>query len=331
MNILLILNLKRIIIQIGGILLSEKDIAEKNFMALQDVFADVYNGLLFNGEEVIKPDDLEDVRVFSQYKTDDSKLHEQERDVLKLWKGHGINLAFMGIENQTNPNKDMPFRVIGYDGATYRSQLLEKETKSVDGENKKVYKKERYPVITVVLYMGKDKWNYPNNLVECFNPELPDDDITSVMKEYISDYKINVFDIGDMSLEEIEVFKSDFKMIAEHFVRLRNNEQDYEPDKRSIQHVDEFLKLMNVLTGDTEFLEQMNVYSDEEKEGGEVAMDRIMEYRYNKGVMAGETRGEDLMSTLINKLLESNRMKDLKKVTSDKELRERLYKEYGIK
>ena len=95
----MILNLKRIIIQIGGILLSEKDIAEKNFMALQDVFADVYNGLLFNGEEVIKPDDLEDVRVFSQYKADDSKLHEQERDVLKLWKGHGINLAFMGIEN----------------------------------------------------------------------------------------------------------------------------------------------------------------------------------------------------------------------------------------
>jgi len=37
------------------------------------------------------------------------------------------------------------------------------------------------------------------------------------------------------------------------------------------------------------------------------------------------------MSTVINKLLESNRMQDLKKVTSDKELRERLYKEYGIK
>ena len=84
---------------------------------------------------------------------------------------------------------------------------------------------------------------------------------------------------------------------------------------------------MNVLTGDAEFLEQMKVYSEEEKEGGEVAMDRIMEYRYNKGRSAGE----DLMSTLINKLLESNRMKDLKEVTSDKELRERLYKEYGIK
>ena len=311
--------------------MAEKDIAEKNFMALEDVFADVYNGLLFKGEEVIKPDDLEDVRGFSQYKADDSKLHEQERDVLKLWKGHGINLAFMGIENQTNPNKDMPFRVIGYDGAKYRSQLLEKEAKYVDGEEKQVYKKERYPVVTVVLYMGKDKWNYPNNLIDCFNPELPDDDITNVMKEYISDYKINVFDIGDMSLEAIEVFKSDFKLIAEHFVRLRNNDQDYEPDNRSIQHVDEFLKLMSVLTGDTEFLELRNAYSEEEKEGGEVAMDRIMEYRYNKGVMEGEARGENLLSTLVNKLIEANRMTELKEITSNKELRENLYREYSIK
>ncbi|MBE5925980.1 MAG: transposase [Lachnospiraceae bacterium] len=311
--------------------MAEKDIAEKNFMALEDVFADVYNGLLFNGEEVIKPDDLEDVRGFSQYKADDSKLHEQERDVLKLWKGHGINLAFMGIENQTNPNRDMPFRVIGYDGAKYRSQLLEKETKCVDDEEKQVYKKERYPVVTVVLYMGKDKWNYSNNLIDCFNPKLPDDDITSVMKEYISDYKINVFDIGDMSLEDIEVFKSDFKMIAEHFVRLRNNEQDYEPDNRSIQHVDEFLKLMSVLTGDTEFLEQKNAYSAEEKEGGKVAMDRIMEYRYNKGVVEGETRGEDLITSLIKKLKENNRINELDRVLNEPEYRKELYKEYGIK
>ena len=42
LNILMIFNSESVIIQIGGILLSEKDIAEKNFMALQDVFADVY-------------------------------------------------------------------------------------------------------------------------------------------------------------------------------------------------------------------------------------------------------------------------------------------------
>ena len=46
--------------------MAEKDVAEKAFMALTDVFADVYNGLLFNGEDIVKLEDLsyEFVRVF---------------------------------------------------------------------------------------------------------------------------------------------------------------------------------------------------------------------------------------------------------------------------
>ena len=43
----------------------------------------------------------------------------------------------MGIENQTNYDKDMPLRVISYDGAHYRAQI---------GQDIK------YPVITLVLY-----------------------------------------------------------------------------------------------------------------------------------------------------------------------------------
>ena len=96
-----------------------------------------------------------------------------------------------------------------------------------------------------------------------------------------------------------------------------------------------YRKNKSVLALDAEFLEQMNAYSDEEKGDGEVAMDRIMEYRYNKGVREGEARGEargeDLLSALINKLIEANRMVELQEITSNKELREKLYKEYGIK
>ena len=33
------------------------------------------------------------------------------------------------MENQTDPDKDMPFRIIGYDGAAYRSQLLDENSK----------------------------------------------------------------------------------------------------------------------------------------------------------------------------------------------------------
>ncbi len=93
--------------------MAEKDIAEKTFMSLNDVFADIFNVLVFNGKQIIVPDLLEEITAVSQYKADADKFHEQERDTVKLWKGHEVNLILAGIENQTQPDRDMPFRIIG--------------------------------------------------------------------------------------------------------------------------------------------------------------------------------------------------------------------------
>ena len=59
----------------------------------------------------------------------DGGLHEQDRDVVKFWNEAGtdrvnVRIAFLGIENQTDYDKDMPMRVIGYDGAAYRINVL---------------------------------------------------------------------------------------------------------------------------------------------------------------------------------------------------------------
>ena len=48
--------------------MAEKDITEKTLISLNDVFADVVNGLLFHGEQLLKEDMLEDVPVTSSYK-----------------------------------------------------------------------------------------------------------------------------------------------------------------------------------------------------------------------------------------------------------------------
>ena len=42
--------------------MAEKDIAEKILEDYPDVFADIVNGLLFNGKMVIRPEELEDCR-----------------------------------------------------------------------------------------------------------------------------------------------------------------------------------------------------------------------------------------------------------------------------
>ena len=133
--------------------LGEKDISEKILADYNDVFADVMNVLLFHGEQVVSPDDLENVKDKSQYKTD-SQLHEQERDVVKYVRSGKLIVAMAGFEHQTEPEQFMPLRVIGYDGAAYRAQLLDRQPKRV------------YPVITLVLYFGDKKWPFSPHLTD---------------------------------------------------------------------------------------------------------------------------------------------------------------------
>ena len=71
--------------------MGQADIAEKNFIALNDVFADIFNVLVFEGKRLMSEETLSDQSPLSQYKADDEMLHEQERDTFKLWKGHGMN------------------------------------------------------------------------------------------------------------------------------------------------------------------------------------------------------------------------------------------------
>ena len=56
--------------------MSEKDVAEKTLEAHNDVFADIVNVLLFNGEQVVHEDELEDALPRSIYKAA-GKTHEQ--------------------------------------------------------------------------------------------------------------------------------------------------------------------------------------------------------------------------------------------------------------
>ena len=64
--------------------MAEKDAAEKILESYNDVFADIVNALIFNGDDVVSEDELSDAQTFSAYKFENS-LKSQERDVAKYW------------------------------------------------------------------------------------------------------------------------------------------------------------------------------------------------------------------------------------------------------
>ena len=73
--------------------MAEKDMAEKTLAAYNDVFSDIINVLLFDGNNKIKEDELEQASARSIYKAD-GRLREQERDIAKYWKKHSIRLSY---------------------------------------------------------------------------------------------------------------------------------------------------------------------------------------------------------------------------------------------
>ncbi len=77
------------ILEKEGAAMGEKDIAEAGFIALKDVFADIFNVLIYKGRRVVQEDELIELSRTTQYKSDDDELHEQERDVIKKWCGKG--------------------------------------------------------------------------------------------------------------------------------------------------------------------------------------------------------------------------------------------------
>ena len=59
---------------------------------------------------------------------------------------------------------------------------------------------------------------------------------------------MNLFEIAWLTDEQVKMFKSDFGIVADYFVQMRKN-NDYEPGREQIRHVDEELILLIVRSG----------------------------------------------------------------------------------
>ena len=256
-----------------------KDITEKMLEKYNDVFADILNVLLFEGKNVVEESTLIDALPMSMLKID-GRVRTQERDIAKYWRKNKINVALFGLENQTVPNKLMPLRVFGYDGAEYVKQSRKENSD-----------RAKYPVITLVLYLGYEKrWNYPKRLFDVL-------DIDKDIRPYVNDFKINLFEIAYLEREKIDLFKSDFRILADYLYQMRKN-RDYIADKTNIGHVEELLTLMSAMTGDNRFEETINDFKGKEKVNMCEVLDRVEARGIEKGIEQGIKRGT--LNTLIS-------------------------------
>lgn len=244
------------------------DRAEKKLEDYNDVFAEILNVLLFK-KDLVEESQLENGPTESVYKAENKELRGQFRDTAKYYKKAGITISSFGMENQSVTDHDMPVRVMGYDYSSYRSQID-------SGKN-------RYPVITVVLNFSDKKWSGPVHLKDML--EIPEG-----MEDFVKDYEITVFDIAFLPDETINKFKSTFKHVA-HFFKNRRFPDKYQPLDEKIEHLEAFLDLLEVFTGDCKYAEVKDELLSRQKEGDEVTMCSIVEKFTNDGIEQGIERG----------------------------------------
>ena len=291
--------------------MQEKDITQKMLEQFNDVFSDIVNVLLFDGKDVVDEDSLIDTPTKSMMKID-GKVHSQDRDVAKYWQNSRINIALFGFENQTVPDKLMPLRVISYDGIEYGRQT------------KKRYRyKTKYPVITLVLYLGyKKRWNYPINILDIVK-------VDERLRPFVNDYKINLFEIAYLDEEKISLFKSDFRILVDYLHQIRTN-NSYNPKDYIIKHIDELLTLMSVMTGDKRFEDSINEANEKEARYMCEVLDIIENRGIEKGLEQGRQEGADMVSKLNELLLNEGNIDKLRRANTDKNYRHKLLKEYKI-
>lgn len=184
------------------------DVVVKNYWRNNEQFADFFNAVLYEGKQVIKPDELEDMDTEESYVSENKKYVESvlaSRDNIKIRKKstkHDVDLCILGMESQEHIHYAMPMRVMGYDYGSYKKQYDSNAVKykiakglSDDEFISKMKRTDKFiPIITIVIYYGEKAWDGAVSLQGML--DIPED-----MKAFINDYKMNLVEARKNNLK----------------------------------------------------------------------------------------------------------------------------------
>ena len=119
----------------------QKDITKKKLQEHPDVFADIFNSLVFSGKKFINPSDLTLSQLPSRHNGAGGELRERTRDILMQDKRNGALYLLMGLENQDYIDYTMPLRCMGYDFAAYDKQVKDYMDENRKNKNRHIFRK----------------------------------------------------------------------------------------------------------------------------------------------------------------------------------------------
>ena len=313
------------------------------------VFSDFFNGSLYDGKQEILPEELAEMQksygesVKSRYGK--KRKVRRERDVGKLLC-RGGHFVFLAVENQDRQSPCMPLRDAEYDVLEYARQLRRirrhNEAAKVWEDDAEYLSGVKWtdrliPVVTVVLYHGKGKWDSPEQLHELLDMDGMDKKLNALLMNY----RLHVINLTELKEEN---FITGLRELIGMMKRRNSKEkmQAYcrENEERFRNMDDETYDMICTMINHKTLAQKKETCRNQGKESIDMCKaidDMVLEGKIEgkrEGILIGEKRGEKIgeerLGRLIAHLLSDNRIEDITKVTGSVQMRRRLYREYGI-
>lgn len=299
---------------------TKNDTISKDFWRDNEHFADLFNAVLFGGEQVVKPDNLEemDTDVSGVIMADDYKLSlGRFRDVVKKNFG-GIELVVLGLEIQEYIHYGMSLRTMIYDSLGYLKEFegvrkwnKDNGVKAVDADEflSGIKKDDRFhPIINIILYYGEKEWDGPVSLKDMMV------DMPERFANLFADYEINLVQMLDSG--RLLFHNEDVRILFDVVSNIYKSNIDYIYSKYDGTEADgELFWMIGKITSNENMLE-----ISREKKGESVVMcDAWREYVEGK---QRETTIEDIIFMIRYGISK----KDLLKKYSEEDYNEALSK-----
>lgn len=293
------------------------DIILKNFWKNNEHFADIFNAYLFQGEQVIKSEDLieSDTDISSLVKFNGhAETLGKVFDVVKK-SANGVDYVILGLENQSKIHYAMPLRHMIGDAFSYL-----KEYKELEAKNKK-YKKYKttheflskflktdrlHPVVTICIYYGEDEWDGPHSLVDML--EVPKE-----LKSLVSDYKFNLIELRKS--ESLKFQNEDVRIIFDISRFIYN--RDYDKINNIYKEKTISPELGMVIGSITETQKLIDDSLKLEQKGEELNMCKALEELEERGREKGRVEGRVEGAIRIYKKMEASKEDTIKNIMED--------------
>ena len=327
--------------------MAEEDYSVNKLMRNSVRFADLYNGTVFRGKQVLKPEDLSDVPdengIAIVGLDGKRRLIRRSRDVIKK-ASFGAYFVLLAEENQDKVHYAMPVRSMLYDALEYTEQVeaLKRRHRECgdrlegDAFLSGITRDDRImPVVTLTVYYGAKPWDGPRSLYDMLEMDR-DSKEWEALKEVLPDYRLNLVELNNM--RHLERFRSSLQPI---FTVLQYNRRDkrkfyeyLENHREELRQLDDdSVRAMLALLGEQKrLLRMLELPGGEGKERMDVynAIDELIADGKAEGKAIGLELGQKRVNELILLLARAGRTQDLILAAGDREYPEKLFEEFGI-